>query len=221
MENLSAWTYLVGAVLGSGVLGALISWRVSLRVSARQAEATVEAARVTAESSILAAKQDAEALIRTAQQNADATYGAAMHHAIRGEQLRLRASVMERRLAAFNEALSDLLSSLSDLCSARELGERLPGILERVSHNAVLASGPHEESSVREVVRPFVAWGQRLAQTARQATDIDQVRSERAYRLVLEGIEGVARVVDWAAEKRIEQAAYLRVPGADILPPQD
>lgn len=94
MDNIPVWAYLVSAVLGSGLFSALVSWRVSLGVGSRQAKATVDAARVQAESHLQAAKQDAEAMMRSAREQSQASYDAAIDHAIRGEKLKLRASIM-------------------------------------------------------------------------------------------------------------------------------
>lgn len=94
VDNIPVWAYLVSAVLGSGLFSALVSWRVSLGVGSRQAKATVDAARVQAESHLQAAKQDAEAMMRSAREQSQASYDAAIDHAIRGEKLKLRASIM-------------------------------------------------------------------------------------------------------------------------------
>jgi len=220
VDNTPVWVYLLSAVLSSGLLSALVSWRVSLAVGNRQAKATVDAARVQAESHLQAAKHDAEAMMQSAREQAQASYDAAIDHAIRGEKLKLRASIMQRRLAAFNEAISELLSAFSGTGSAAPLAARLHGISWRIAHNAVLTSGPNEEKMVREVVNPFISRCRGLEHHADRAVDIGELRSSNDYRELMEGIEGLSRVVDWAAEKRIEQSAHLPVPGAYLLPPE-
>jgi len=73
---------------------------------------------------------------------------------------------------------------------------------------------------VRELVDPFIAQCRRLEYDANVAGDIGELRAGDAYRVVMAGIEGLSRVVDWAAEKRIEQSAHLPVPGAYLVPPE-
>jgi len=213
----SFWLELAAAVVASGFLSYIISLRVAPRAARMQAEAMVEAA----------------------QQQAEATVKAGLQQALETEKLRLRHEIARRRLDDFDDAVRTFRGNhliwkhFTDVLKGSDDRTAIWGAWAEVARRALLVANSRDRDLIRKTVRKvqdyLSEYEDSIAAVARMLHEKDysgtQIRAQvpeplksatecasRKRDRMLTGMDVLAVVVDWAAERRLEAATETVPP---------